>query len=87
MKMRPVAGGLEIKPGQTVTLDPNGYHVMFVGLKKQLMQGDQFKATLEFAKGGKINVDFSVVGVGAQTGGGADAIPGMQIQDGGMKMK
>jgi copper(I)-binding protein len=87
MKMRPVAGGLEIKPGQTVTLDPNGYHVMFVGLKKQLMQGDHFKATLEFAKGGKINVDFSVVGIGAQTGGGADAIPGMQMQDGGMKMK
>src|SRR5450631_2125340 len=28
MKMRPVAGGIEIKPGQTVELKPGGYHVM-----------------------------------------------------------
>ena len=45
MKMRPVAGGIEIKPGETVTLDPSGYHVMLVDLKKQLdarraLQGD-----------------------------------------------
>ncbi len=86
MKMRPVAGGLEIKPGQTVTLDPNGYHVMFVNLKKQLMQGEHFKVTLVFAKAGKVDVDFTVEGIGAKTGG-ADAMPGMQMQDGGMKMK
>jgi copper(I)-binding protein len=86
MKMRPVTGGLEIKPGQTVTLDPNGYHVMFVNLKKQLMQGEHFKATLVFAKAGKVDVDFTVEGIGAKTGG-ADAMPGMQMQDGGMKMK
>ncbi len=82
MKMRPVAGGIEIKPGQTVTLDPSGYHVMFVGLKKQLMQGDHFKATLQFAKAGKVNVDFTVESIGAQTGGD-HAMPGM----GGMQMK
>jgi copper(I)-binding protein len=86
MKMRPVTGGLEIKPGQTVTLDPNGYHVMFVNLKKQLMQGEHFKATLVFAKAGKVDVDFTVEGIGAKTGG-ADAMPRMQMQDGGMKMK
>jgi copper(I)-binding protein len=86
MKMRPVAGGLDIKPGQTVTLDPSGYHVMFVGLKKQLLKGDHFKATLEFAKAGKVDVDFSVAGIGAKTGG-ADAMPGMQMHDGNMKMK
>ena len=66
MKMRPLADGLEIKPGQTVELNPGGYHVMFVGLKKQLMQGDHFKATLEFAKAGKVDVDFSVAGIGAR---------------------
>ena len=81
MKMRPVAGGLEIKPGQTVTLDPSGYHVMLMGLKKQLMQGEHFKATLQFAKAGKVDVDFVVEGIGAKTGGGA--MPSM----GGMKMK
>jgi copper(I)-binding protein len=81
MKMRELAGGLEIKPGQTVTLDPSGYHVMFVGLKDQLKQGGHFKATLQFAKAGKVDVDFAVEGIGAKTGGGA--MPSV----GGMKMK
>jgi copper(I)-binding protein len=81
MKMRPVANGIEIKPGQTVTLEPSGYHVMLVGLKKQLKQGEHFKATLEFAKAGKVDVDFTVEGLGAKSGGGA--APGM----GGMQMK
>ena len=81
MKMRPVTGGLEIKPGQTVTLDPSGYHVMFVGLKDQLKQGDRFKATLQFAQAGKVDVDFIIEGLGAKTGGGD--MPGM----GGMQMK
>jgi Uncharacterized protein conserved in bacteria len=85
MKMRPVAGGLEIKPGQTVTFDPSGYHVMFVDLKEQLVQGERFKATLEFAKAGKVDVDFTIEGIGAQTGGGDHdhSMPGM----GGMQMK
>jgi copper(I)-binding protein len=81
MKMRPVSNGIEIKPGQTVTLEPSGYHVMLVGLKQQLKQGEHFKATLEFAKAGKVDVDFTVEGLGAKSGGGA--APGM----GGMQMK
>ena len=85
MKMRPVANGLEIKPGQTVSLDPSGYHVMFVGLNEQLMQGGHFKATLQFANAGKVDVDFTIEGIGAQTGGGDHdhSMPGM----GGMQMK
>jgi hypothetical protein len=85
MKMRPIAGGLEIKPGQTVTLDPSGYHVMLVDLKKQLVQGERFKATLEFAKAGKVEVDFAIEGIGAKTVGGDHNhdMPGM----GGMQMK
>ena len=83
MKMRPVANGIEIKPGQTVTFDPSGYHVMLVDLKKQLMQGERFKATLEFAKAGKIDVDFAVEGIGAKTGDEDHSMPGM----GGMQMK
>ena len=81
MKMRPVVGGIEIKTGQTVTFDPSGYHVMFVDLKKQLVQGERFKATLEFAKAGKVDVDFAIEGIGAKSGGGD--MPGM----GGMQMK
>jgi copper(I)-binding protein len=83
MKMRPVANGIEIKPGQTVELSPGGYHAMFVGLRQQLKQGDHFKAVLEFAKAGKVDVDFSVAGIGAQSADGDHGMPGM----GGMKMK
>ena len=85
MKMRPVANGIEIKPGQTVSLDPSGYHVMFVGLNEQLMQGGHFKAALQFANAGKVDVDFTIEGIGAQTGGGDHdhSMPGMD----GMQMK
>jgi len=76
MKMRPVTGGLEIKPGQTIELKPGGYHVMFVGLKHGLKQGDHFGATLRFEKAGKVDVDFTVEGIGATHGGG------MQMQHG-----
>jgi hypothetical protein len=56
---------------------------MFVGLKGALEQGQHFKATLEFEKAGKVDVDFAVEGIGAQTGGGDHAMPDMS---GGMKM-
>jgi periplasmic copper chaperone A len=81
MKMRPVTGGLEIKPGQTVKLDPGGYHVMFVRLKQPFKEGEHFKATLEFAKAGKVDVDFAIEGVGAMSIGGTHPMPG------GMQMK
>ena len=80
MKMRPVQGGLEIKPGQTVELKPQGLHIMFVGLKKPLKQGDRIKATLEFEKAGKVDVDFDVTGMGGPAPGpkGHD-MPGMKM--------
>lgn len=68
MKMRSLAAGLEIKPGETVELKPGGYHVMFVGLKQPLMQGQPFKATLVFEKAGRVEVSFDVRSIGA--GGG-----------------
>jgi periplasmic copper chaperone A len=88
MKMRPVPGGLEIKPGQTVTLAPGGYHVMLMGLTQQLKQGDHFKATLTFAKAGKADVDFTVESLGAMHAAGSaggSAMPGMD--HGGTQMK
>jgi periplasmic copper chaperone A len=80
MKMRPVSGGIEIKPGQSITLGPGGFHVMLVGLKQQLKEGEHFKATLEFAKAGKVDVDFTVEGLGAMHGGGKPGMGGMQMK-------
>ncbi len=85
MKMRPIKGGLEIKPGDTVALSPQGNHIMFVGLKKQLKQGDRIKATLDFEKAGKVEVDFDVTGMGGPTGHDTPApksghdMPGMKM--------
>src|SRR5437870_13732383 len=74
-KMRPVTGGLEIKPGETVELKPGSFHVMFVGLKKPLSAGDHFKATLVFEKAGSVDIDYDVRTMGSQPGG---AMPGMK---------
>jgi periplasmic copper chaperone A len=75
-KMRPVKGGLEIKPGETVELKPGSFHVMFVGLKKPLTAGDHFKATLVFEKAGTVSVDYDVRAMGSGSGG---SMPGMNM--------
>jgi periplasmic copper chaperone A len=71
MTMRPVEGGLEIKPGATVELKPGSFHVMLIGLKKPLEKGQRVKATLEFANAGKVDVEYAVeaIGAGAPTTG------------------
>jgi periplasmic copper chaperone A len=66
MSMRPVAGGLEIKPGQTIVFKPESFHLMLLGLKQPLAQGERVKATLEFAKAGKLDLEYRVESIGAQ---------------------
>jgi periplasmic copper chaperone A len=75
-KMRPVKGGLEIKPGETVELKPGSFHVMFVGLKQPLSAGDHFQATLAFEKAGTVSVDYDVRAMGSEPGGSR---PGMKM--------
>ncbi|WP_342788619.1 DUF1775 domain-containing protein [Rhabdaerophilum calidifontis] len=69
MKMRALAKGLEIKPGETVTLKPGGFHVMFLDLKRRLNQGDTVKGELVFEKAGKVAVEYRIDAMGAS---GAD---------------
>ena len=73
MKMRRLADGLEIKPGQSVELKPGGYHVMFMGLSAGLKAGQTVKGTLVFQKAGTVEVEFRVAPIGAQSGGGGHA--------------
>jgi periplasmic copper chaperone A len=68
MKMRPVQGGLEIKPGGTIEFKPDSFHVMFVGLKKPLAPGDHIKAALVFEKAGTVNIEYDVLPIGAAPG-------------------
>jgi len=79
MTMRPLAGGIEIKPGETVKLEPGGYHLMFIGLKASLQQGSRVKGTLVFAKAGTVAVEFAVEGLGAMHGADDHAMPGMRM--------
>src|SRR5215207_1847473 len=64
-KMRPVEGGLEIKPGESVALTPNSIHVMLIGLKQPFQQRQHVKGTLMFEKAGKVDVEFTVESMGA----------------------
>jgi len=66
MTMRPLDKGLVIEPGQTVKLAPGGYHLMLLGLKSPLKQGEKVPLTLEFEKAGKVSLSLDVQGVGAQ---------------------
>jgi periplasmic copper chaperone A len=67
MKMRPLASGLEIKPGETVELKPGSFHIMMTDLKRPIQRGKPFKATLKFEKAGDVDVDFAVEAVGASS--------------------
>jgi copper(I)-binding protein len=67
MKMQELANGLVIPAGKSVQLKPKSYHLMLMGLSTTYMEGEQVKGSLTFAKAGKVDVDFEVVG------GAADA--------------
>lgn len=71
MRMRPVKGGLEIKPGQTVTFKPGGFHMMLTGLKAPLQEGKMLEATLEGDGGATAQVEFPIAPVGAPGPGAA----------------
>jgi len=77
MKMRPLAKGLEIKPGQTVELKPGSYHLMFMKLKQPFVKGTSIKGTLVFEKAGKVEVEYAVESMGASS----------PMDHGGMKMQ
>jgi periplasmic copper chaperone A len=79
MKMRPVDGGLEIKPGETVTLRPGSMHMMFVDLKHPFEAGGEIAATLQFEKAGAVKIELPVVAIGA-------AAPGVTAGSGSMMM-
>lgn len=59
MRMRQVQG-IDVKPGETATLKPGGLHVMLLGLKQPLVDGQSFPLTLTFEKGGRIDVEVKV---------------------------
>ena len=68
MKMRELDKGLDLPPGATVELKPGSYHLMLMDLKAPAKAGDTIKGTLVFEKAGKVDIEYTVRGAGAQSG-------------------
>ncbi|HEY4344893.1 MAG TPA: copper chaperone PCu(A)C [Parvibaculum sp.] len=59
MRMRKL-DKLALPAGQTVKVAPGGLHVMLIGLKAPLKDGDKFPMRLTFAKAGSVDVSVDV---------------------------
>lgn len=64
MRMRQV-DAIELPAGKAVELKPGGLHIMFIGLKAPLKQGDKFPLKLKFEKAGEVTVQVNVEAAGA----------------------
>ncbi len=72
MRMRQV-DEIPVPAGGAATLEPGGYHVMFIGLHAPLAEGDRFPVTLTFEHAEPVTVEMTVKAVGAMGSG-----PGMK---------
>lgn len=59
MKMRPVEQ-IEVPAGGEVALKPGSYHIMFIGVKRELKPGDLIRLSLTFAQAGTVELDAAV---------------------------
>jgi periplasmic copper chaperone A len=73
MEMREVIGGLSVPAKGSVVLKPGSYHVMLIGLKKPLKDGETIPFTLDFEKAGKLSITVPIRPMGA----GHGDMPGM----------
>lgn len=60
MKMRQHEDGLDIPAGETVVLEPGGYHLMFMGLSQALVEGETVPVELTFEQAGTVTVDLHI---------------------------
>ncbi|WP_263588862.1 copper chaperone PCu(A)C [Sphingopyxis sp. GC21] len=65
MRMRQVTDGIAIPAKGSVELKPGSYHIMFMGLRRQLRQGERFPVALRFQRAGSVTVQFTVQPVAA----------------------
>lgn len=82
MQMREVTGGLTLPPGQAVTLQPGGLHIMLTGLKTPLKRGQTVQLHLVFAKSPPLDIIAPIAGIGATAPAGSpagSAMPAMKM--------
>lgn len=67
---------LPVTAASSVVLKPGGDHIMLVGLKQPLKEGELVKLTLVFEKAGAIDIEATVEPIGAAGPHGMDHQPG-----------
>jgi periplasmic copper chaperone A len=77
-QMRELKDGVNIPANGSVAFSPGGYHLMFTHLTHPLTKGESIKATLNFEHAGAIEVEFSVMGIGATATGDMKGMGGMK---------
>jgi periplasmic copper chaperone A len=60
MGMREIEA-LDVPAGETVSLTPGGHHLMLLELADDLVPGETFEMTLEFAASGELTVTVEVL--------------------------
>jgi periplasmic copper chaperone A len=77
MRMRELAGGLDLPAGKAVELKPGGYHVMLMQLKNALPVDSKVPLTLTFAnaKGEKSSVELQVPVAARAPGSAPGSLP------------
>ncbi len=61
-------GKIRLPKGKSVEFKPGGLHIMLMGLKRQLKEGETFPLSLYFAEAGKVDVTVRIMGAGAVGG-------------------
>lgn len=59
------AGEIAIPAHGAIELKPHGLHIMLMGLKQPLAEGDSFPVTLDFAKAGSVQIEIDIHGIGS----------------------
>lgn len=71
MRMRALDAGLDLPPGESVDLQPGGFHVMVTGLRRALPEGTALPLTLRFVdrdgRPGELSVQVPVRAAGPGT--------------------
>jgi copper(I)-binding protein len=60
VKRMELVPSIDLPPGGRVALEPSGYHVMLIGLRRALQPGDRFPVTLVFERAGRVRFEAEV---------------------------
>jgi len=63
-KMR-AAGPVELPPGARTAIEPGGLHIMLMGLKQPLVEGEHVPLTLIFERTGRVDLPLEIEAPGA----------------------